>query len=54
MLPSAKDTMLEIWPEMSILTGFFPGFRIQTSPVHTGLCEDPDETLTRLMERLVA
>ncbi len=27
---------------------------IQTSPVHTGLCEDPDETLTRLMERLVA
>ena len=27
---------------------------IQTSPVHTGLCEDPDVTLTRLMERLVA
>jgi hypothetical protein len=27
---------------------------IQTSPVHTGLCEDPDATLTRLMERLVA
>ncbi len=27
---------------------------IQTSPVHTGLCEDPDETLTRLIEKLVA
>ena len=27
---------------------------IQTSPVHTGLCEDPDETLGRLMEKLVA
>ena len=27
---------------------------IQTSPVHTGLCEDPEVTLTRLMERLVA
>jgi Protein of unknown function (DUF3037) len=27
---------------------------IQTSPVHTGLSEDPDATLTRLMERLVA
>ena len=27
---------------------------IQTSPVHTGLCEDPDETLERLMEKLVA
>ena len=27
---------------------------IQTSPVHTGLCEDPEETLTRLMEKLVA
>jgi len=27
---------------------------IQTSAVHTGLCEDPDETLERLMEKLVA
>jgi DUF3037 family protein len=27
---------------------------IQTSPVHTGLCEDPEQTLTRLMEKLVA
>jgi hypothetical protein len=27
---------------------------IQTSPVHTGLSEDPGETLTRLMEKLVA
>jgi len=27
---------------------------IQTSPVHTGLCEDPEETLDRLMEKLVA
>ena len=27
---------------------------IQTSPVHTGLCEDPEETLERLMEKLVA
>ena len=27
---------------------------IQTSPVHTGLCEDPEETLGRLMEKLVA
>jgi hypothetical protein len=27
---------------------------IQTSPVHTGLCEDPEPTLTRLMEKLVA
>ena len=27
---------------------------IQTSPVHTGLCDDPDETLERLMEKLVA
>jgi Protein of unknown function (DUF3037) len=26
---------------------------IQTSPVHTGLCEDPEETLTRLLEKLV-
>jgi len=26
---------------------------IQTSPVHTGLCEDPGETLTGLMEKLV-
>jgi hypothetical protein len=27
---------------------------IQTSPVHTGLCDDPEETLDRLMEKLVA
>ena len=27
---------------------------IQTSPVHTGLCEDPEQTLERLMEKLVA
>ena len=27
---------------------------IQTSPVHTGLCEDPEETLERLLEKLVA
>ncbi len=27
---------------------------IGVSPVHTGLCDDPDETLTRLMEKLVA
>src|SRR3954447_1013355 len=27
---------------------------IQTSPVHTGLCEDPEETLARLVEKLVA
>ena len=26
---------------------------IQTSPVHTGLSDDPDDTLTRLMEKLV-
>jgi hypothetical protein len=26
---------------------------IQTSPVHTGLCEDPEETLARLLEKLV-
>lgn len=26
---------------------------IQASPVHTGLCEDPDETLAHLMRRLV-
>jgi hypothetical protein len=27
---------------------------IQPSPVHTGLCEDPVETLDRLFARLVA
>jgi hypothetical protein len=27
---------------------------IQASPVHTGLCEDPDATLDGLFERLVA
>jgi hypothetical protein len=27
---------------------------IQTSPVHTGLCEDPEETLVRLVATLVA
>ena len=27
---------------------------IQTSPVHTGLCEDPEETLVRLVTTLVA
>jgi hypothetical protein len=26
---------------------------IQTSPVHTGLCEDPEETHARLLEKLV-
>ena len=26
---------------------------IQTSPVHTGLCEDPEATLARLLEKLV-
>ncbi|HYH88400.1 MAG TPA: DUF3037 domain-containing protein, partial [Solirubrobacteraceae bacterium] len=26
---------------------------IQTSPVHTGLSEDPEETLARLLEKLV-
>jgi hypothetical protein len=26
---------------------------IQTSPVHTGLCEDPEATLTGLVEKLV-
>lgn len=26
---------------------------IQTSPVHTGLCDDPDAVLARLLERLV-
>jgi hypothetical protein len=26
---------------------------IQTSPVHTGLCEDPEDTLARLLEKLV-
>jgi hypothetical protein len=26
---------------------------IQTSPVHTGLCEDPDTTLSGLLEKLV-
>ena len=26
---------------------------IQASPVHTGLCEDPEETLARLVEKLV-
>ena len=26
---------------------------IQTSPVHTGLCEDPETTLAGLMEKLV-
>ena len=26
---------------------------IQPSPVHTGLCEDPEETLARLLEKLV-
>jgi hypothetical protein len=27
---------------------------IQTSPVHTGLCEDPEETHMKLLEKLVA
>jgi hypothetical protein len=27
---------------------------IQTSPVHTGLCEDPEATLAGLVEKLVA
>ncbi len=27
---------------------------VQTSPVHSGLCEDPQGTLDRLFERLVA
>jgi hypothetical protein len=27
---------------------------IQTSPVHTGLCEDPEETLERLVASLVS
>ena len=27
---------------------------IQTSPVHTGLCDDPDAALDQLIERLVA
>ena len=27
---------------------------IQTSPVHTGLSDDPEETLARLLEKLVA
>ena len=27
---------------------------IQPSPVHTGLCEDPEETLAGLVEKLVA
>ncbi len=27
---------------------------LQASPVHTGLCEDPPETLAHLVERLVA
>lgn len=27
---------------------------VQVSPVHSGLCEDPDEALDRLFERLVA
>ena len=27
---------------------------IQASPVHTGLCEDPEATLSRLFDRLVA
>lgn len=26
---------------------------IQTSPVHTGLCDDPDAVLARLLDRLV-
>lgn len=26
---------------------------IQTSPVHTGLCEDPEDTLTGLLDKLV-
>ena len=26
---------------------------IQTSPVHTGLCEDPEDTLARLLDKLV-
>lgn len=26
---------------------------VQTSPVHTGLCTDPDAVLTHLMERMV-
>ena len=27
---------------------------IQTSPVHTGLCEDPEDTLARLLGKLVS
>jgi hypothetical protein len=27
---------------------------IQASPVHTGLCEDPQDTLARLVEKLVS
>jgi hypothetical protein len=27
---------------------------IQVSPVHTGLCEDPEDTLARLVEKLVS
>jgi hypothetical protein len=27
---------------------------IQTSPVHTGLCEEPEETHAKLLEKLVA
>jgi hypothetical protein len=27
---------------------------IQTSPVHTGLCDDPDAALDQLIQRLVA
>jgi hypothetical protein len=27
---------------------------IQTSPVHTGLCDDPEATLAALVEKLVA
>jgi Protein of unknown function (DUF3037) len=27
---------------------------IQSSPVHTGLCENPEETLARLVEKLVS
>jgi hypothetical protein len=27
---------------------------IQSSPVHTGLCQDPEDTLARLVEKLVS
>ena len=36
------------------LGGSLPSTVIQTSPVHTGLCEDPEETHMKLLEKLVA